>query len=332
MYRTSYVPQMRIGPLLQYYCSTCGKVLKETPSLEIAKGHLKEVCTGCGSLLVETLQNRRLARSLLQHQQKPATNTIQRPAGDLSSDFQTAYRQVESNTVRLAFDIEKLDALLNLRSHESLCIIGDRKHTQLLIDRLCVHSMLPKRHGGIGEGYSRILAIDAGNSSDVYQVVNFARQYGLDIKRVLQNIVVSRVFTIYQLAHLVTDELPRIIGQLSPDGKNNVIVIYGLLHLFVSDPHIDKADVKQLIKEVATSISKISEERFVVVSSSHCNRKYEKLLYPMFDNVIEMADDAEKGILQAEVYTGNHTIGRRRGRSAPSTMLCMHKLLSVPSG
>jgi hypothetical protein len=51
--------------------------------------------------------------------------------------------------------------------------------------------MLPKRHGGMGEGYSKIIDIDAGNCSDVYQIVNFARQYGLEIKRVLQNIIVS---------------------------------------------------------------------------------------------------------------------------------------------
>jgi hypothetical protein len=84
---------------------------------------------------------------------------------------------------------------------------------------------------------------------------------------------------------------------------------------------------------IATSTSKISEERFIVVSSSHCNRKYKKLLYPIFDNVIGMADDMEKsGILQAEVRTGNHTVGRRCSRSSPSTKLCMHELLSVPSG
>src|SRR5918992_4570440 len=140
-----------------------------------------------------------------------------------------------------------------------------------LVDRLCVHSMLPKRHGGIGEGYSKIIAIDAGNCSDVYQIVNFARQYGLEIKKVLQNIVVSRVFAIYQLARLISYDLPKIIKQLSSDRKNNVIVIYGLLHLFVSDPHIDKADAKQLIKEIASWIRKLSEDRFVLVSFAHCN-------------------------------------------------------------
>ena len=76
-----------------------------------------------------------------------------------------------------------------------------------------------KKHGGVGEGYAKIIAIDAGNCSDVYQIVDFARQYGLEIKRALKDMIVSRVFTIYQLANLVIKELSR-IQQLSSDGKN----------------------------------------------------------------------------------------------------------------
>ena len=143
----------------------------------------------------------------------------------MSVHFNMAYQQIEDSSIKLTFDIDKIDSLLNLNAYGSLCVIGEQKYTQLLIDRLCVHSMLPKR-----QGYSKIIVIDAGNCSDVYQIVNFAHQYGLDVKNVLQNIMVSRVFTIYQLAYLIIYELPRIIEQLSSDRKNNVIVIYGLLH------------------------------------------------------------------------------------------------------
>jgi len=95
--------------------------------------------------------------------------------------------------------------------------------------------------------------------------LDFALQYGLEVKKALQSVIVSRVFTIYQLAHLVVYELPRIIEQLSFDKKNNfIVVVYDLLDMFVSGPHIDKVDAKQLIKEIASSIrklSKLSKER-----------------------------------------------------------------------
>jgi hypothetical protein len=119
-------------------------------------------------------------------------------------EFQTAFQQIEESNTRLTFDIKKIDSLLTLNSSKgSLCIIGEQKYAQPLIDRLCVRSLLPRRHGGIEQGYTKIIAIDAGNCTNVYQFVEFARQYGLEVNKALQNIVVSRVSTIYQLAHLI---------------------------------------------------------------------------------------------------------------------------------
>jgi hypothetical protein len=100
--------------------------------------------------------------------------------------------------------------------------------------------MLPRRYGGIGSDYSKSISIDAGNCSNFYQLVDFARQYGLEVKNAIQNMVVSRVFTIYQLADLIIHELPKIIQELLP--RNKLIVVYGILRLFVFDPHIDKTD------------------------------------------------------------------------------------------
>jgi hypothetical protein len=65
---------------------------KKSSFLDLPKEQLKEECPSCGSLLAETLQNRRLSSSM--PQQMSVTNVIQKPAGGLSSHFQTAYRQV----------------------------------------------------------------------------------------------------------------------------------------------------------------------------------------------------------------------------------------------
>ena len=69
--------------------------------------------------------------------------------------------------------------------------------------------------------------------------------------KVLHGIVVSRVFTIftiYQLAHMIVYEIPNVLER-----RNKLIVIYDLLDLFVSDPHIDKADARQLVNEISGS-------------------------------------------------------------------------------
>ena len=290
---------MRNGPLLQYYCSSCGKILSES-STQVQKEQIKEECPVCGALLSDTLQNMNLDSSL-SHSQQVTNEPTHQPLEHLPVEFKTAYRQIQDLDIRFAFDIEKIDSRLDLKATGTLCIIGEQKYTQILIDRLCVHSMLPRRYGGIGSDYTKIIVIDAGNCSNVYQFVDFARQYGLEIKNVLRGIVVSRVFTIYQLAHLVIHKLPKIIQQLSP--RNKIIVVYGLLHLFVFDPHIDKADAKQLIKEISRSLRKLSKERLVIVSFAHLNNEYEKSLLPSFDKSIEITDNVDNNrILQINVY------------------------------
>jgi hypothetical protein len=71
---------------------------------------------------------------------------------------------------------------------------------------------LPERHGGFGSPH--VIIIDTGNSSDIYSCVNVAREVGLDIRDILRRIVVSRPFTIYQLANLVVNELPEVVKKL----------------------------------------------------------------------------------------------------------------------
>ena len=266
----------------------------------IQKEQLTEECSSCGALLSVTLQNMEIFPPLSQSQHVPSDLTP-KPVEHLSVDFQTACRQIQDHNNRFAFDIKKIDSLLDLQSTGTLCIVGEQKYTQILIDRLCVHSMLPRRYGGIGSDYSKTIAIDAGNCSNIYQFVDFARQYGLEVKKALQNIVGSRVFTIYQLADLIIHELPKIIQELSP--RNKLIVVYDLLHLFVFDPHIDKVDAKRLIKEIARSLRKLSKDRLVVVSFSDCNYEYEKSLLSVFDKRIEITNDVDDlKMLHLKVY------------------------------
>jgi predicted RNA-binding Zn-ribbon protein involved in translation (DUF1610 family) len=321
---------MMIRPLLQYFCSSCGEVLKETTTIEFQNNQLKEECPSCGALLIDTLQNRRKVSESLWEQEQVNNTAWGKSSRHLSIDFNTAYRQIEYRSIKLAFDIDKIDSLLDLGACGSLCIIGKHKYTQLLIDRLCVHSLLPRRYGGIVDQTLKIIAIDAGNRTDIYQLVDFARQYGLEVKKVLQSIVVSRVFTIYQFAHVIIYKLPKIIEQLSSKKKDNrIIVVYGLLDMFMSDPHIDKVDAKQLIQEIAGSIRKLSKDRFVIVSFAHCHSQYERSLLQVFNTgteIIESHDNSQ--ILQIRVR--NHE-DKKRGFSGSRTVtLNKRELMLVP--
>jgi hypothetical protein len=229
--------------------------------------------------------------------------------------FQTAYSDIEDRKRSiLTFDIEKIDSCsISLTTEDCVCIVGnERKYVNAILMRLCVRALMSKRQGGFES--TNVIFIDAGNDSDVYQCVNFARQYGLSIKKVLQSIMITRAFTIYQLADLIIYQLPRIVQQFN---TKVIVVISDLLNMFTQehDPNIDHNEAIFLIKEIINSIKKTLDKTLVVVSfqQQHNNHKsyaeYDKILLPRFDKRIEITrnnnsinDSSNIKLLDVKIY------------------------------
>ncbi len=138
---------------------------------------------------------------------------------------------------------------------------------------------MPIKQGGLGAG--SIVFVDAGNSSDVYQCVNFARQFGLEIQKVLRGIAVSRAFTIHQLAGLVAHELPKAVRQFNA----KLVVISDLLRMFTEDPQVSRKEAQYLINEIMESVHKI--DNVLLVMSLRGNSQYDSQILPSFGKRIE---------------------------------------------
>lgn len=243
------------GQGIQFFCSHCNTILREAAPLDGAS--ISEECPACGSQLSETLQVKKQA----------APSLPQVP-------FKTAY---EINAM-LALGIEAIDPFLALRLGDRLCVIGN--HANLLVARLCVRALMPARQGGLGS--QSVMFVDAGNSSDIYQCVSFARQFGLDIRQVLRSIVVSRAFTIHQLAGVIAYELPNAIRRFN----SKLVVISDLLKMFVEDPQVSRKEAEYLIGEIMDSIVKI--DNILLVLSLHGESPYNNRILQSFGKRIEI--------------------------------------------
>lgn len=73
-----------------------------------------------------------------------------------------------------------------------------------------------------------VVFVDAGNSSNLYLTVNFARQYGIDISTLLANVIISRPFTVYQLVDLIVHQITKVIKRFN----SFILIVSDLLHLF----------------------------------------------------------------------------------------------------
>jgi hypothetical protein len=122
---------------------------------------------------------------------------------------------------------------IELLSNDTICLLGNSKMTNLLLTKIAVHCLMPKKHGGLRS--SRVFILDAGNCTDVYQFVDFMKQYGLNVKKNLKKIMISRMFTIYQLTHFLKYELPKTVY----DYDINILIIPDLLGMFLQEAEME---------------------------------------------------------------------------------------------
>ncbi len=231
-------------------------------------------------MLADTLRQQRYVSQALQ---KPSIKPSIAPP-----KIQTAY-----DLMKFRFDIAKIDSVLHVGSAGLLCIVGYKAN--LLLTRLCVRALLPSKYGGLNSPYA--LVVDAGNKTDVYQTVDFARQYGISFRNVLGRIVVSRTFTIYQLKSLLSKELSEAIQKY----QASVVLIPGILDLF-DDPNIKQTEAKKIISRIVKSLQEISKKSLIITSLQES--KYSKFFLQNNTRRI-ILNDSKFGRISAELYDEN---------------------------
>lgn len=259
----------------QYLCSTCGSVLKETAEyLEIHS--LREECPSCGSMLSESL----IRRSL-------------RPEAEISAPkIQTADTLLLKKKLR--FDIPTIDSFVGLAATDLCCISG--YGANLLLTRLCVRSLLSERYGGLNSPY--VMIADAGNHTDVYGAVNFARQYGMSKESVAERILVVRAFTVHQVRRLISVELPEFVHKY----QIRSVIVPGLLNVFDNEePHMRMKDIRKDISRVTEAINELSA-RVLVVTSIQQGGRYSEPVLSAFKKRINLLQKENHGTLKAEIY------------------------------
>jgi hypothetical protein len=258
----------------QYFCKNCSSLLTQTRDIieDIILNSIAEECPSCGSALQHNIIEKRQASGKVE--------TIS------ATTFQTAYDQL--TPARLMFGIHPLDTFFDLTGTGGICIVG--RHTNLLIARLCIHAIMSRKYKGYESPV--IEFVDAGNSFGVYQCSSFARQYGLDVKRVLESVAIQRPFTPHQVAQLVVNLLPASVRRSGA----KVVVVSDLLRLFLDDPGIDGDEARWLIQEVGRALTKKFIHRIVVVSLHTAPSDYDADVLSLFRNRIEIAAEDDRTV------------------------------------
>jgi hypothetical protein len=181
----------------------------------------------------------------------------------------------------------------------------------VLSERYCVRAPLPEEEGGLGRP---ALYIDGGNSFDPYLLADIAREYRLDIRAVLDHVVVSRAFTVYQLLHLVQQGLPRMLHQWGA----RFAVIANIFDMFVED--VKPATARKVVQACRIAIQDTCRDTDVIILVTSWQRHpaLEALLFPYATVRVEFREmaGALHAVLRKHPLKGEAQCRQPRGRPA----------------
>jgi hypothetical protein len=139
---------------------------------------------------------------------------------------------------------------------------------------------------------------DAGNHTDVYGAVNFARQYGMSKESVAERILVVRAFTVHQVRRLISVELPEIVHKY----QVRSVIVPGLLNVFDDEGHNMKMkDIRKDISKITEAINELSA-RVLIVTSIQQEDKHSEPVLRAFKKRINLLQKEKHGTLKAEIY------------------------------
>jgi hypothetical protein len=169
--------------------------------------------------------------------------------------FTTAHSLLEDK-----FSIEisknKKKKIVELILGDKVCFV--KPHNTDLVCDIIVRGILPKRHnGGLESPTVYVLLTD--NKFDFYNITEIANKYQI-LDRVLENTIVRRFFTIYQLADFLIRDFQKDIRKY----KSKLLIITG--DFYLRDPQITKEDKDWLYPKMVEAIKKVTNSIVIMFS------------------------------------------------------------------
>jgi hypothetical protein len=217
--------------------------------------------------------------------------------------FENAFDRLQEQKRKL-FGIAEIDDRLNFTYRKNVCIVNSSENynnfVYSFIAKFCVDFCFDNNNEKGNRQYNKTILIDAGSGNNLASIylhlVNKSLKEEFSIHRVLDNTIIARAFTFYQLANIIINEIPKIIEKL--DSKIQIIVVDLIQTLFsssiISNNKRDRNNLKdfyeneKLLNEIIENLIHISDKHFAIVSYNDIDNLIRRAITSKFKNVVEM--------------------------------------------
>ena len=267
-----------------YYCSSCSCVLQVRRNLGPASETIESLsgrCLGCGRRLEGNIECRLAPLPDTWSDIHPADAVaVQRRA--------TAFRSA-SSFPHFSLGFPRLDSLMRPISPQCLIVLSGGT-ASTVAELMAFRAQLPLEAGGLD---STVLFIDGGNRSDPYLFSSFTRQLGLKPAVAMRRVATCRVFTIYQLADLISERL----AAAEEDYAARLVVVSDLLGTF-NEPELEEREARRLLSAVEDGLKRVKKSALVLVTLAAPN-KHDDAVMAWADIAVSLSSSG--GSVQAEL-------------------------------
>jgi hypothetical protein len=201
--------------------------------------------------------------------------------------------------------IAELDSLCGgFKAGEMTLVDGNSDLISDLPNQLCVNTYRTFR--------SETIYIDGGMCADPYRIARYARMAELDQREVLQNVVMSRAFTVYQLSTLIQELLEPMILKRSPR-----TLIIGMLPALYLDPEIPAQEAQAVLSSDLQKIQDLTSRYQLITVCTNLDlmplspsRGLGKQLYDSVSEIVRMKQFEQYTSLELVKNQKNATIVR----------------------
>jgi hypothetical protein len=196
-------------------------------------------------------------------------------------------------TARLVASLPVLDSFIDFPSSKITLLRGPWDFLSDLTSLLCVN----------GTMCGTALYVDGGNSIDPYAISAYARRLGMDSRKTLEKILVSRAFTAYQFETIIHERLSPIVK------GGELLVVSCIPDLFFE---VGRAEGGAMLSHCLDSLASITREKGLITVLTQ-RRRSKRFDDPICDGADEVVDiDKKRGIFRIHKQNSDDSICYRR--------------------
>jgi hypothetical protein len=160
-------------------------------------------------------------------------------------------------TTKLTFNVRDIDGLFpGFKAGDFAAVFGPQTVTSL-ISQISVRAQSPRQRGGLE---TKVVFIDAANSSSLSTILEAAKLHQLDHDALDENIVHIRAYTAYRLTSLIMEELQEAVD--SSDAK--LVVVSDIIAPFLSD-NVDDQEAKAVYSQIMSYLATFAKKRRIII-------------------------------------------------------------------